>query len=125
MPGGSVREVQIEGRSFAVAADADGNRDIGGMTNEVMPNGDGSVRVIQTAKPWKMDGLSLVIDDSQGDQEYIQGLINAGTQVPISFLLAGNVIYSGTGVPTGDFTMSTQNITAPLSFSGGGGLTPQ
>lgn len=125
MPGGSVKEVHVAGRSFTVAADSDGNRDLGGMSVEMQMNGDLTARAIQTAKPWMMDGLALAINDSNGDQEFLQEKVDLAVEVPIAFLLAGNVIYSGTGLPTGDIKMSTQNITMPLSFSGGGVLRRQ
>ncbi len=125
MPGGSVREVHVKGRPYSVAADSDGNRDLGGMSVETQMNGDGTARYIQTAKPWMLDGLALAIRDGSDDQEFLQNIVDLGEAVPIGFLLAGNVIYSGRGLPTGDIKMSTQNITAPVSFSGEGKLRKQ
>ena len=42
--GGPVESVNIDGRYFAVAADADIGRELGGFTNENQPNGDGTAR---------------------------------------------------------------------------------
>jgi len=117
-----MRQVLIKDRAFAVAADSDGNRDLGGMSADVQMNGDGSSRNILTRKGWEVDGLALAINDAQGDQEFLQAVIDAGKDVPIAFVHASNVTYSGTGIPKGDFKMSTMNITAPLSFGGPGKL---
>ena len=85
-------------------------------------NGDGSSRNVQTTKGWEVDGLTISINDSQGDQEYLQDIIDAGIDVPIGFVGAGNITYSGTGIPKGDLKTSTMNGTAPLAFGGGGKL---
>ena len=42
--GGSIESVTLNGRSFAVAADADSNRFLGGFVNDVQANGNGSGR---------------------------------------------------------------------------------
>ena len=49
--GGSIQEVALSGRVFGVAADAEAQRKLGGLENEVMPNGDGmTARLVKT--PW-------------------------------------------------------------------------
>lgn len=123
--GGSVEKVSIRRRIFAVAADADVNLDLGGKSNEVQSNGNGSARVIQTRKPWMLDGLALQIDDQQNDLEFLQEVANDGVPVPVTITLASGVTYQGEGTITGDIKKSTQNTTAPISLSGGGELTQQ
>ena len=123
--GGSVESVDVGGRLYAVAADAEGTRDIGGFTNEVVSNGDGSTRTIKTRKPWKMDGLSLEIDDDQTGQEYLQNIADGKIDVAMSFTMVSGKVYQGSGTVAGDLQASTQNATAPLNFSGPGKLTQQ
>ena len=121
--GGSAKRLDVAGRPFAVAGDADVTLDLGGMQNEAQSNGDGSARYVQTRKVWSMTGVAISIDHSRGDLQYLQAIADAGEPVEIGILLAGNDYYSGTGIPTDAIQMSTQNATAPVGFSGEGVLT--
>ena len=67
--GGSIESVNLSGREFAVAADAEAQRKLGGFENEVQANGDGTARLIKTRVPLSLDGLTIEIDDDRGDQE--------------------------------------------------------
>jgi hypothetical protein len=118
--GGSIQEVSIKGRIFAVAADADANRDLGGFTNEVAPNGDGSARLLKTRKPWMIDGLALEIDDARADLEFLQGIANSSEFVPMTWTQVSGITYSAKGTITGDVKASTATATAPMTFSGPG-----
>ena len=69
--GGSIEEITLSGRSFAVAADAEAQRKLGGFENEVLANGNGTARLIKTRVPLSIDGLTLEVDDDRGDQEYL------------------------------------------------------
>ena len=70
--GGSIESVNLSGREFAVAADAEAQRKLGGFENEVQANGDGTARLIKTRVPLSLDGLTIEIDDDRGDQEFLQ-----------------------------------------------------
>jgi len=122
---GSVRELQLAGRSFSVAGDADVTLDLGGYQNEVQPNGNLTARIVQTAKMWSMSGVAIAIDHSQNDLQFLQEKANAGVPVAITIILTGNVAYSGYGLPTDTIQMSTQNGTAPVGFGGEGVLIKQ
>lgn len=128
--GGSARNVSIKGRPFTIAADADVERDLGGMTNEVQSNGDGTVRVIKTRKPWALNGLSVSIDDNRDDQKFLQDCADgkdAGDDglydCTVTFV-DGNT-YQGRGIPVGDMKKSGKNATIDLGLSGSDGLTKQ
>ena len=123
--GGPVESVEIDGRYFAVAADSEGNRDIGGFVNEIQPNGDKTARLVKTVKPWMLDGLSLSMDDFLEDQEFIQGKADQKGFFPIVFTFASGVVYGGTGQIVDELKFANSNTTMPVSFSGGGGLTQQ
>jgi hypothetical protein len=123
--GGPIESVEIAGRPFAVAADAEGNRDIGGFINETQPNGDGTARLVKTRKPWQIDGLSLAIDDLLDEQEYIQGKADEKGFFPINFTFASGVVYGGTGQIVDELKFANSNTTMPVSFSGPGGLAQQ
>ncbi len=123
--GGSIESVELRGRTFSVAADADATRDIGGFSNEVMSNGDGTARLIKTRKPWKIDGLSLAIDDIRNDLEFLQEIADGHEFVDISVTFANGLTYQGSGIVAGDLGSSSQSATSALSLSGEGSLTQQ
>lgn len=123
--GGSIQEVYLNGRAFSVAADADSNRKIGGLENEVKANGDGSARYIKTRVPWSADGLTLSVDDNRGDHEYLQSLADQPDPFPITATYASGVTYQGTGTIVGEMTFSSQNATVSLGLAGEGKFTKQ
>ncbi len=123
--GGSVRAFSIAGRLFAVAADADVAVKLGGRSNETQPNGDSTVRRIQSVEPWSAEGMVLVLDDARGDQEFLQNLADGGADEPITFTYASGETYQGVGNIDGEMPRSSQNATGTLKFSGPGKLTKQ
>lgn len=123
--GGSMSEVIINGRIFSVAADSDASRDLGGYSSEQQPNGNGTTRTILTAKPWKVGGLALDINDDRGDQEFLQDLQDSGLSFGLIFTGASGISYSGKGTISGDLAASSQSATSSLEFSGGGKLRAQ
>lgn len=120
--GGSIESVAVKGRPFAVAADADGNRKLGGFEAEVQANGDGTARIVVTRVPWQMDGISLEINEDRGDQEFLQDIVDAKKFVSLEFTFASGITFRGEGLPTGEIQTSSMNATAPLTFNGPGKL---
>jgi hypothetical protein len=123
--GGSIESISLRGRIFAVAADAEANRKLGGFENEVQANGNGTARIIKTRVPLSIDGLTVTVDDTRGDQEFLQDLSNATDYFPISITYASGVTYSGTAILTGELAASSQNATASVSLMGPGELAKQ
>lgn len=123
--GGSIESVNLNGRTFAIAADADVNRKHGGFENEVQANGDGSGRLIKTRVPWGLEGLQLAIDDDRGDQEFLQDLSNTKGFFPINATYASGAVFQGTGQITGDLQSSNQAATGAVKLMGTGTLTKQ
>lgn len=123
--GGSIESVTLKGREFTVAADAESQRKLGGFENEVRANGDGTARIIKTRVPLSLDGLTLVVDDSRGDHEFLQGLADRSDFWPLAITYASGVTYGGTGQIIGEMQFSSQASTAQLSLSGPGKLTRQ
>ena len=72
-----------------------------------------------------LDGLTLEIDDSRGDHEFLQGLSDRNDFFPIAITYASGVTYQGTAQITGEMQVSSQAQTAAVSFMGPGILTPQ
>lgn len=123
--GGSIETCSIKGRLFSVAADADAERDLGGFTNEVQSNGDGTARIVKTRKPWKLGGLSLSVDDDRADHEFLQQIADSKDFVPITITLASGVTFQGSGIITDDLAFSTEKSTADVTFMGHHELTQQ
>lgn len=123
--GGSIESVALDGRIFSVAADADSNRKLGGWENEVQSNGDKTGRLIKSAVTWSVDGLTLSIDDTRADAEYLQDLQDRLDFYPIAVTYASGVVYQGTGQIVGETATSSQNTTAAVALMGPGKLTQQ
>ena len=123
--GGSIEEVTLDGRTFAVAADAEAQRKLGGWENEVQANGDGSARLIKTKVPLAIDGLTLDTDDDNGDQEFLQALADRNDFFPIAITYASGNTYQGSAQITGEMQASSQNATTAVSLAGPGILTKQ
>lgn len=118
--GGSIESVNIGGRLFAVAADADANRKLGGFEVETQPNGNGTGRKVKTRVSWAVSGLSLELDDDRGDQEYLQGVSDSNGFVPISVTYASGAVYQGNGTVSGELQGSSMNATGSVELSGPG-----
>lgn len=123
--GGSIESVTLEGQEFAVAADAESQRKIGGWENEVAANGNGSARLIKTRVPLLLDGLTLETDDDRGDQEFLQQLADRKGFFPITITYASGKIYAATAQITGEMQASSQNALTAVTLSGPGILTKQ
>lgn len=123
--GGSIESISIRGRLFPVAADAEANKKLGGFENEVQSNGDGTARIVKTRVPWMLDGVSVEINDSRADAEFLQEIADGLVFVPITITLASGVTYQGTGTITSEVQSSSQNATASITLSGQGTLTQQ
>ena len=123
--GGSIEEISLSGRSFSVAADAEAQRKLGGFENEVLANGDGTARVIKTRVPLSIDGLTVVIDDDRGDQEFLQDLANSSNFFVVAITYASGLTYQGTAQIVGENPASSQSATAAISLMGPGTLTKQ
>jgi len=123
--GGSIESITLDGRGFAVAADAESQRKLGGFENEVQANGDGTARLIKTRVPLSIDGLTVEIDDDRADQEFLQELSNRNDFFPVVISYASGNDYQGTAQIVGETQASSQNATAAVSLMGPGVLTKQ
>jgi len=123
--GGSIESISLGGRLFAVPADIESQRKLGGFENEVQANGDGTARLIKTRVPLSIDGITVSIDDSREDQEYLKGLADGTDYFVIAITYASGVTYQGQAQIVGEFQTSSQNATAAISLMGPGELTQQ
>lgn len=125
MAGGPIESINVWGRNFSIASDADAGRDLGGFTSEIEMNGDGTGRDVMSRKPWKIDGLTASINDLNGDQEFLQNIADKPGRGPISITYVDGSVYQGSGRVTGELKFQNGNSTASLELSGAGKLTKQ
>lgn len=123
--GGSIESISLRGRNFAVAADAESQRKLGGWENEVQANGNGDARLIKTRVPLSIDGLTLEVDDDRGDHEFLQEIANANDFVTLAITYASGLTYQGRAQIIGELQANSMNATASVSLSGPGILTKQ
>ena len=123
--GGSLESVSLDGREFPVAADSEVQRKLGGTENEVQPNGNGTARLIKTRVAWSLDGLTVEVDDSRGDQEFLQALADGNNFFAVALSYPSGETYQGTGQIVGEMQASSQAATAAVSLMGSGVLTIQ
>jgi hypothetical protein len=118
--GGPIENLGIDGRGFSVAADAGVNRDLGGFTNTVEINGDGTARQIKERRPFLIEGLTVDVDDAAGDQEFLQGVADKKGFVSIDITFANGATYSGEGTITDAIVYDSQKSLAEIKLSGTG-----
>lgn len=123
--GGSITEVSLDGRIFAPTADSDVTIKLGGFENEVLSNGNGSVRQIKTRVPMSVTGLAIEIDADRGDQEFLQSLADRLDHFPITLVMASGVVYQGVASITDSLESSTGSASATMALMGPGTLTQQ
>lgn len=123
--GGSIESLTLDGRNFAVAADAEAQRKLGGFENEVQSNGDGTARIIKTRVPLSLDGVVVEVEDARGDQEFLQDLTNRNDYFPIAITYASGDTYQATAQLVGETQASSQSATAAVSLMGPGVLAKQ
>lgn len=123
--GGSIEEVSIAGRAFAVPADNEVQLAIGGFNNEVQNNGNGTGRLIKTRVPLKLEGLMVEIDHSNGDLIFLQERANSADFFVFSATLADGTVYQGLAQIVDEVQGSSQSATAAVSIQGPQTLTKQ
>lgn len=123
--GGSLEALTIDGREFPVAADVEAQRKLGGWENEVLANGNGTARLIKTRVPLSIEGVTVEVDDSRGDHEFLQERADSFDFFPIALTYASGFTWQATAQITGDMQASSQSASAAVSLMGPGKLTRQ
>lgn len=123
--GGSIESISMNGRNFAVAADAEAQRKLGGFENEVLANGDGTARLIRTRVPLSLAGLTVEVDDDRGDQEFLHDLTDINDFFSVTITYASGIVYQATAQITGELQASSQSATASVNLMGPGIMTRQ
>jgi len=116
---GDIRQLTIKGREFDVKAeDANVSVDLGGYSNEVGLNGNGSTNVTQRRKVGGFSDCPVAIEDERKDLEFLQEIADAGVPVPVNLTLASGVTYTGSLMPIGELRKATGDGTLTLEMRG-------
>lgn len=118
--GGSIQDVSIRARLFAVAADTGPKLDLGGFENELEMNGDSTVRTIKKRKQWRKEGLKLTIDHDRADLEFLQEVADDKKHVAITMTCVDGTTYAATGTIVGEIAEDTMSATCEVTLAGGG-----
>lgn len=113
---GALKRIQVKGRPFSVSGENAGERILGGRENEVLKNGDGTVRVTQKEVTWKLQDVELATD-LEG-QQFLQKISDKGEEVPIQWTLANDAIVTAIGLPTGSISFDQMTGLLKVTFEG-------
>ena len=116
---GDIRQLTINGREFDVAPESSCNIRPGGFANSVARNGNGSLHVTQKRNTAGISDLSVSVDDTRQDLEFLQETADDGLPVPVTLTLCSGIGYSGSLVLVAeDLGKATGEGTAGLDLLG-------
>jgi hypothetical protein len=95
MVAGPFESHTLGGRRFACDAEDAVQIELGGKTNDIVPNGDGTVRNKQSRIAASIKGASLIFDPDNGDVEYLKELRDKGAMFDYSGTTNDGIIYAG------------------------------
>jgi len=117
--GGPLESVTLSNRRFPVDGEINAMVSLPGFTNEVKPNGDGqSFRLVKTAKAGKMKSIPLIIDNSRGDVEFLQEIMDSLEPVPFFATESDGTVWEGNVMISGDPEKSTKEATMEIEIQG-------
>jgi hypothetical protein len=108
----------LGGRRFACDAEDGIQMQLGGKSNDVVPNGDGTSRVKQSRVVASIEGANLQFDPEAGDMEYLQGLRDAGKPFDYSGTTNDGTIYAGSMQITDDLKFDFKEGTVSVTLKG-------
>lgn len=118
MVGGPVKTIAINGRLFTSDSEDAVSITLPGYNNEVKPNGNGTNRLIKSRHVGVIEGVSLAIDQSRGDMEFLQETADSLEFVPVTLTLVDDTVYSGNMQLTEAVATDTKETTASVTLNG-------
>jgi len=117
--GGPLESITINNRRFPVDGEINAMVSLPGFTNEAKLNGDfASFRTVKTAKVGKVKAIPIVIDNSRGDMEFIQDIMDSPEPVPFFATEVDGTVWEGNVVIVGDPEKSTKEATMEIEVHG-------
>lgn len=120
--GGSIIEISLKGRKFSVDGEADVSLALKNFENEFKVNGNGTSRLLRKRVPHMLEGLTLSIDDNQGDLEYLSELNDKGDDLTdglfqVTVEMPSGQRYGGRGQIVGDIKFQSGDATAEINLN--------
>lgn len=120
--GGTPLSVKVNNREFALASDSATEIALPGFTNTMEANSDGSARLLKMAKLGQISTLTVTIDESRGDYQFLQRIENLGGYVPCQVVTASGAEYNFRGQIVELQPYSTATATATFNLGASGGI---
>lgn len=118
----TINHPTVGSKTFNCKGGEDVQIDFGGYTAERMVNGNATGHKSLSAKPWKIEGLSLEAMIGDGYQEFLQDVSNDPVDATITYSHINGSVYVGTGSVEADLKGSAKDGYIPCVFSGNGKL---
>ncbi len=115
---GPIESITLRGRRFPVDGEDAGNVSLPGTSNEVKPNGDGSLRLVKGRVAGMIENLNAQIDHERQDLEYLHELRDGGDFFDVSLTYCDGTVYAGSMQLTDDIKEDTKEGTAGITLTG-------
>jgi hypothetical protein len=116
--GGPIESITIAGRRFSTDGEDAAKIALGGFSNEVVANGDGTARIKKSRVLAKISDLNIQIDPNKDDLEYVQEKRNEHTFFDTSVTLVNGTVYAGAMQITDEVEYDSKEGTAGISLVG-------
>jgi hypothetical protein len=118
MVGGPFISHTLAGRRFACDADDTATIQVQGRDNEAKPNGDGTVRFIQSRVTGTLEGTNLIFDPKNGDDDFLLELKETGVPFDYSGTANDQTVWAGNVQITGELKFDYKEGKVPVTLSG-------
>lgn len=115
---GALESIVIGGRRFTCDAEDEPKFKLPGFENEVLANSDGSFRQKKKRVPGTWTDCNIVLDDSRGDQAYIEELAASLEFVDVSGTKVDGTLVSGSMQITDEKVLDGGSNTMSISLAG-------
>lgn len=117
-----IEAVWIDGRVFQVLASDRPSVETGGFGFEWVANGDGSARRVMNLLPWQVSGLMLVVDEDQGDWEFLCAVADSEDEATLVFEKTSGRLWRGKGWIVDELELCLATSVVGVAFAGAGRL---
>jgi hypothetical protein len=118
MVGGPFSSHTLSGRRFVCDGEDTAQIQIQGRNNEGKPNGDGSIRFIQSRVAGILEGTNLVFDPANGDDDFLLELKDTGEPFDYSGTANDGTVWAGNVQITGELKFDYKEGTVPVTLTG-------
>lgn len=116
--GGDIQQILIKGRSFDPANEGTMNYYLSGNVPTNLPTGNGKLHTNLRRKLGGFDGLSISIDSSRLDVEFLQEIWTSGETVPVQITKSDGVVYDGSLAGEGELNPNSGDGTMEIAMKG-------